>query len=689
MPEIEPPAARRVPSVRELHGERATDDYAWMRDTEDPALREYLAAERAHYEERASGLGALMDRLAAGTAGRFPGGDEYSVTWERGGLHYRTRLPAGSDNHQLLRSREDEAGEPVVLDENEIAVRTGFVEVGTREPSPDGSLLAWSADTSGAEIYELRVRDLGTGEDLPGLIPRTYPGVAWAADSRHLFYLVPDERNRPWQVWRHEVGSAAAADVMVLEETDQRFELSLHASRTGELAVITAASRDTTEVSVIPLDAPLSQPALVAPRKRGIEYRIDASREAVYVVTNEGEPEFTLRRAPMARPGAASWRQLDCAAVAPVRSDTRLIRCDVLAHHLVLSLRRDGALRLAITDHDGDEVREVEPRLPAGTITLEHAEEYHARSVIVMEQSLVQPPAWYRLDLDTARRHPLKRLEVPGYDPAEYRTERLAAPAPDGTEIPVTIARKRSTPLDGSAPCLLYGYGAYESSLDPEFDRSLPSLLDRGVVYAVAHIRGGGEGGRKWWAQGRLRSKPTTFSDYIAVADWLAGGGGSPLVDGSRIVSRGASAGGLLQGAVYSMRPDRWRAVVAEVPFVDVVTTMLDPSIPLTVNEWDEWGDPRDPDDYACMRSYSPYDNPPSGPRPALLVTGAVHDPRVSIHEPAKWVARLRATAPGSPVLFRAELGVGAHSGPSGRSGRIRYEAEVQAFILEAMGIPR
>jgi oligopeptidase B len=238
--------------------------------------------------------------------------------------------------------------------------------------------------------------------------------------------------------------------------------------------------------------------------------------------------------------------------------------------------------------------------------------------------------------------------------------------------------------LDGSAPCTLYGYGAYEDSLDPEFDRSLPSLLDRGVVYAVAHIRGGGECGRHWWHQGRLRAKPTTFTDYIAVADWLAG----RFVDGSRIVSRGMSAGGLLQGAVYSMRPDRWRAVVAEVPFVDVVTTMLDASIPLTINEWDEWGDPRDPDDYGCMRSYSPYENPPSGPRPALLVTGAVHDARVGIHEPAKWVARLRATDTArSRILFRAEVGVGAHGGPSGRTARLNYEAEIQAFILHAMGI--
>jgi oligopeptidase B len=408
----------------------------------------------------------------------------------------------------------------------------------------------------------------------------------------------------------------------------------------------------------------------------------------LYVVTDSESAEFTLMQAPLDSPGRDHWKRVSCSAIAPARADTRLLRCDVLADHLILTLRRAGEQLLAITDHEGGNVREIAARVPAGSIRLEHAEDYDRGSVIIAEESLIEPPSWYELDLATGSRRLLMRLDVPGYEPPRYRTERLTAPADDGTEIPVTLAYRAQTPLDGSAPCLLYGYGAYETSIDPEFDRSLPSLLDRGVVFAIAHIRGGGERGREWWQQGRLRAKRRTFADHLAVADWLAGSSGHPLVDGSRIVSRGASAGGLLQGAVYSMRPGRWCAVVAEVPFVDVVNTMLDPSIPLTISEWDEWGDPREPEDYACMRSYSPYDIPPPGPRPPLLVTGAVHDPRVSIHEPAKWVAKLRATdTSGSRVLFRAETGVGAHSGPSGRSARFRYEGEVQAFILDALGI--
>jgi oligopeptidase B len=685
----EPPVAPRRTSVRELHGEAVADDYAWMRDTTDPALREYLIAERAYYDAHSRQLEELVKKLASEAADRYPAGDDYSVSWHQGGYTYRTRLPAQNDYLELLRTRDGEAEERVLLDENVVAERSGFAEVDVKEPSQDGALLAWAADTTGAELYELRIRDLRAGQDLEEVIAPTAPGVAWSADSAHLFYLVPDDAHRPYQVWRHQLGTSTETDVLLYEEEDERFHLMLEGSRSGELGIITTESRDTTEVRLIDLARPLEQPVLVEPRQRGIEYRLDHARHGdLYLVTNAGANEFTLMRSPLAAPARADWRAVECGAIAPARDDTRLLRCDVLAEHLVLTLRRGGEQLLVISDHDGGGVREIHPSLSAGSISVAHAEDYDRDSVIIMEESLIEPSIWSELDLATGERQLLKRMEVPGYDASRYRTERLSAPAPDGAPIPVTLAWREGVSLDGSAPCLLYGYGAYEATIDPEFDRGLPSLLDRGVVYAIAHIRGGGEGGRRWWQQGRLECKQTTFTDYIAVADWLAGSGGHSLVDGSRIVSRGISAGGLLQGAVYSMRPGRWRAVVAQVPFVDVVNTMLDASIPLTANEWDEWGDPRKPEDYAWMRSYSPYENQPAGPRPSLLVTGAMHDPRVSIHEPAKWVAALRASnADGSPILFRAEVGVGAHGGPSGRSARLRHEAEIQAFILDAMGI--
>jgi oligopeptidase B len=700
----QPPRAPRIPVARTLHGHRDVDNYAWMRDHDAPAMKEYLAAERRYYDTQTAPLGPLTDELYEEAAARMPAAADDSVGWTLRGYRYWHRTPAGAENRQLLRARlqggepgdpgrRSEPGEQLLLDENRLGAQTGYVEIGLAEVSPDDRLLAWSADTSGAEIYRLAFTEIDTGQVLPDLIERTYPGGAWSADNAYFFYLVPDELNRPYQVWRHAVGTVAEADVLVYEEGDARFELTLRLSRSGELVIITAESRDTTEVWLIPSARPLAEPTVVEPRRRGTEYRVDHAAGPqggyLFIVTDAGHGEFTLMRAPVAAPGRANWELVGSPAVAPARADTRLVRCDVLAGHLLLTLRRGGAPLLAISGHDGLAVLEVHPALAAGSIRLDDHAEYDARSVIIAEESLIEPERWSGLDLATGERRELKRTEVPGYDAASYRTERRLARAGDGTLIPVTIARRAETGLDGSAACLLYGYGAYESCLDAEFDRSLPSLLDRGLVYAVAHVRGGGEGGRQWWQQGRLRAKPTTFGDFIDVADWLAGdqAGATALIDGYRIVCRGLSAGGLLQGAVYSRAPGRWRAVVAEVPFVDCVTTMLDPDIPLTINEWDEWGDPRDPDDFACLRGYSPYDNPPAGPRPDLLVTGAVHDPRVLVHEPAKWVARLRETDTArSTILFRVELGAGAHTGPSGRFGHLRYEAEVSAFILDAVG---
>jgi oligopeptidase B len=688
------PAAPRVPSFRELHGRRDEDDYAWMRDHAAPALHEYLTAERAYYDARTRHLSGLTDELYAEAVARTPAGADDSVSWTLRAYRYRYRTPAGAESRQLLRFRNGEPAGPgvVLLDENELGAVTGYVDIGTCEPSPDDGLLAWSADTSGAEIYDLRFRDTATGTDLADRIERSYPDGAWASDSAHYFYLVPDALNRPYQVWRHRLGTDAASDALVYEESDARFELTVRTARSGEVVVITAASRDTTEVLIIPAADPLAAPAVVAPRRRGVEYRIDHLADpaggagTLFIVTDDGAPEFRLMRAPVRAPGRENWLPVSCPAMASARDDTRLVRCDVIGGRLLLTLRRAGSPLLAIADPDGRNAREIWPHRHPGSITVAHAEDYSATTVIIEEESLIEPRSWWSLDLRTGQRVVLKRADVPGYDASRYQTRRLAAVARDGTHVPVTLAYRADVPLDGTAPCLLYGYGAYEACLDPEFELSLPSVLDRGVVYAVAHVRGGGECGRQWWQQGRLRAKPTTFADFIDVASWLAGDaeGAEPLIDGTRIVSRGLSAGGLLQGAAYSQAPARWRAVVAEVPFVDCVNSMLDAGIPLTINEWDEWGDPRDPGDFACIRGYSPYDNPPAGPRPALLVTGAVRDPRVLVHEPAKWVARLRATDnDASTILFRVELGAGAHTGPSGRFGHLLYEAEIYAFVLD------
>jgi oligopeptidase B len=580
----------------------------------------------------------------------------------------------------------------VLLDENLLlddpACGGDYVALGVREVSPDGRRLAYSADFDGDEVYQLRIRDLATGVDLPERMERSYYGLAWSADSQSLFYTVTDPVYRPHQVWRHDVGTGPETDVCVFTETDERFEVFVRASRSGALVFIECESRDTTETSVIPAADPGAAPAVLQPRRRGIEYRADHADGPdggdLYLVTNDRATEFRLVKAPVTAPGTDSWSE-----VIGESADTRLVACDVFDRYLVLTERHGAATQLRILDRHTGAQRLTHGRLtqtssPHTTLALADNHDYQATSVTVRTESLISPPAWHDVDLASGEWQLRKRQEVPGYDPARYRTARIAVPAADGTQIPVTLAYRARFRRDGSSPCLLYGYGAYEACSWPEFSLPVASLLDRGYLYAVAHIRGGGEGGRRWWLDGRLDRKRNTFTDFIAAADALAADGWAAP---DKIVSRGLSAGGLLQGAVFSMAPRRWRAVVAEVPFVDCVTTMLDPSIPLTVAEWDEWGDPREPAARAYLASYSPYDNVPDGVRPSLLVTGSLHDPRVLIHEPAKWVARQRATAaPGGRLWFRPELGAGAHVGPAGRYDQLRYEAEILAFILDEAG---
>ena len=474
----------------------------------------------------------------------------------------------------------------------------------------------------------------------------------------------------------------------MLTESDEQYDLEVRLTRSRDVIVIESANRDTSEVWLVDAHAPESAPRVVEERRRGIEYRCEHARtpdgDRLLIVTNEDAPEFRLMSAPLSSPGRGTWVEL--LAEDPAE---RLYTATAFAGHVVTTLRRDATLfarayRLAEDGRLVDPV-DIGPSWPVGTLELAHNELFDTDELQVVEESWLHPKTWYAVDLTSGKRRRLLQQEVPAYDVDAYVEERLYAEV-GAIRLPITVVRHVDTPLDGTAPCLLYGYGAYEACFEPEFDAALTALLDHGVVWAHAGIRGGGEGGRRWWLDGHLEHKQNTFSDQIAAADFLADG----LVDGTRIVTRGLSAGGLLQGAVFSQAPQRWAGVIAEVPAVDILTTMLDPSIPLTINEWDEWGDPRKPDEYQWLLAYSPYDNlPDAGVRPDLLVTGALHDPRVMVWEPAKWVAALRETDPDwSPrCLFRVELGEGAHVGPSGRSGHLRYEAEIYAWSLDRFGL--
>ena len=589
----------------------------------------------------------------------------------------------------MLRERNGSASPEVLLDVNDLADDSGYVELGLSLVSPDQKWLAYSVDRTGDEVYELRFRALEGGDDLPEVVPRTYYGGAWSSGSDHFFYTVHDDAYRPFQVWRHVLGTPVADDVLVLEEPDERFELNVRAPRSGGLVVIWAESRDTREVWVLDTSSPASSPHSVGGRRPGVEYHaehvvLDDGTDTLLLVTNDDATEFRLARCPVPREA-----HQDHTCWVPARAERpheRLERVDGFAGHAVLSFRSRTQHRLRVVPLDALDTDGfvIEPAFGCGTVVIGPNTEYDTATVTVEDQSYVEPPVWSDVDLRTGERTVRLRREAPGHDPSSYVCESRSLPAPDGTPIPVTLVRHRDTPLDGTAPALLYGYGAYEYTFEPDWDPALPSLLDRGVVFAHAHVRGGGEGGRRWWLQGRLEHKQHTFTDYVAVADGLAG-----VVDGARLASRGLSAGGLLQGVVFSQRPDRWRAVVAEVPFVDVVSTMLDATIPLTATERDEWGDPRRRADFDWMLAYSPYDNPPVGPRPDLLVTGALHDPRVLVFEPAKWVAVLRETDPDwSPrCLFRVETGAGAHVGPAGRFAHLGYEAEIYAWVLDRLDL--
>jgi oligopeptidase B len=662
-----------------------------MRRVDSPGFVSHLEAERGWYESATRHLSSFVDALRSEMESRVPATDR-SVSWRLQNCYYYTVLPAGREYTQLLREFDlggSDRSSQLLLDANELLDDSGYLELGLTMVSPDERLLAYSVDRTGDEVYHLRFRDLESGDDLPDHVPRSYYGGAWSAASDQFFYTVHDDAYRPFQVWRHAIGTSYDEDVLVLHEPDERFELSVRATRSGGLVVIWSESRDTSEVWVVDAHQPLTPARSVGGRRQGVEYHAEHmllpdGTDALLVVTNDEAQEFRLARCRVPREADQDHRVWE--PVRPEQPIERLERVDAFATHVVLSFRSEGQHRLRILPLDALDSPGivVQPQFDGGTVWPSHNEHFAATGVTVAEQSYLQPPVWSDVDFRTGDRIERHRQLAPGHDPDRYLTETRSFPSPDGTEVPVTLVRRRDVPLDGTAPALLYGYGAYESCDDPAWDPALPSLLDAGVVFVHAHVRGGGEGGRRWWIEGHLEHKQNTFTDHLAVADALDG-----LVDGTRLATRGLSAGGLLQGAVLSQRPNRWRAVVAEVPFVDVVTTMFDATIPLTVTEWDEWGDPRRRAEFDWMLAYSPYDNlPPAGSRPDLLVTGALHDPRVMVHEPAKWVAALRDSDPewAPRCLFRAETGAGAHVGPSGRFARLHYEAEILAWLLQSLG---
>jgi oligopeptidase B len=688
--------AKKVPHERTHHGDTVVDEYFWLADKADPDTAAYLRAENSHTAERTAHLSGLRDTLFGEIKSRTQetdlsvpvrkGGYWYYSRTEEGrqyGIHCRRAVAPGEVDPPATGAGAPLPGEEILLDGNALAEGHEFFSLGTFDVSPDGRWLAYSTDFAGDERFNLHVKDLTTGEVLPDRIPDTYYGTAWSVDATTLLYLTVDDAWRPYRVWRHAVGTEASADVIVYEEPDERFFVSVELTRSERYLLIDSSSKLTSEVRYLPAEDPAAQPAVVAPRRQGVEYSVEHHGDRFLILHNDGAEDFALAYTPVQAPGA--WTTL----IEHVPG-TRLLGVDAFVRYLVVSLRRDGLTGLRVLDLDGDRSYDMTFPEPLYSVGPDGNPEFDTDRFRLHYTSLVTPDSVYDCDLSTGELVLRKRKPVlPSPSGAPYRTEdyeqhRVWAVADDGTRVPISLVCRAGTALDGCAPLLLYGYGSYEASMDPWFSVPRLSLVDRGVVFAVAHVRGGGELGRTWYEQGKLLAKKNTFSDFVACARHLVKSG---WTSADRLIARGGSAGGLLMGAAVNLAPEAFSGIVAQVPFVDALNSILDPSLPLTVTEWEEWGNPLDdPEVYRYMKSYSPYENLSTVAYPAILAVTSLNDTRVLYHEPAKWVARLRDRSPNSDVLLKTEMEAG-HSGPSGRYDAWKEEAFVTAWILDRLGL--
>ncbi|HET9898200.1 MAG TPA: S9 family peptidase [Streptosporangiaceae bacterium] len=690
------PAAKRIPSQRVFHGDAFTDEYQWLADKDDPDTIAFLEAQNAFTQAMTKEQAGLRDAIFAEIKGRTRETD-LSVPVRRGGWWYYGRTLEGKQYQVMCRravqgpgerppiSDDGSApdGEEILLDCNELAGGEPFFSLGVYNVSPDGTKLAFSTDYSGNERYTLRFKDLRTGEVSAEEIPNTYYASAWAKDGSAVFYIIADDAWRPYQVWRHTIGTPVAQDEIVYTETDERFFVTVALSRSQRYVLIAATSKMTSEFRLLDASDPAGEFTVVMPRRQGVEYTLDHQlfadgSERLLILHNDGAENFELVTASVGEPSA--WTPL-----IPHRADTRLVDVSAFQNHFVLYYRKNGLTGLRVVKADGTD-REVAFSEPVYTVGPGVNHEYTSNLFRMSYSSMITPDSVYDYDTVTGELILLKRrpvLTLPGepeFRIEDYEQFREWATAPDGTKVPISLVRKKGTPSERNSPLLMHGYGSYEASLDPYFSIPRLSLLDRGFTFAIAHIRGGGEMGRTWYAGGKLLNKKNTFTDYIACARHLVAAG---YTSHDRLIARGGSAGGLLMGAIANLAPEAFGGIAAQVPFVDALTTILDPTLPLTVTEWEEWGDPvHDPEVYAYMKSYAPYENVTADrPYPPILAITSLNDTRVRYVEPAKWIAKLQAIGTGGPFLLKTEM-IAGHAGRSGRYDSWREEAMVLAWII-------
>lgn len=691
-----PPVARKHPVSDSRFGIERTDNYAWLRDDNwrdvmrDPGvlaapIRQQLAAENAYQAAMMSGTAALQETLFEEMRGRIKE-DDSSVPQPDGPFAYWSRYGEGLQHPVLMRAaRAAAAGSEigdVLLDCNTEADGLPYFRLGAAAHSPDHAWLAWSADGNGSEYFTLRFREIETGRDADDVIPEVAGGVVWAADSRTVFYTLFDENHRPCKVMRHRLGTPVENDVCVYSEPDSGFFVGVSKTQSGRFILIDSHDHQTSEIRLLDASNPTDAPRVVAARRTEIEYGFDDHDNNLIILTNaDGAEDFKIVTTPIDDPDKSNWRDL-----VPHRPGRLILSHGVLAGHLIRLERERGLPRIVVTRLSDMTEHEIAFDEEAYALGLSLGYEYETTSIRFTYSSMTTPARTFDYDVESRERTLRKEQEVPsGHDPADYRVSRLTVVANDGEKVPVSLVRHRDTALDGSAPCLIYGYGSYGVSIPAGFSTSRLSLVDRGMVYAIAHIRGGKDLGFRWYRDGRRDKKANTFTDFIAVADHLADSG---LVAPERIVAQGGSAGGLLMGAVANMRPDRFAGIIAEVPFVDVLNTMLDDTLPLTPPEWPEWGNPiESKDDYLTIASYSPYDNISAQNYPAILAVAGLTDPRVTYWEPAKWVAKLRELGTGNrPILLKTHMEAG-HGGASGRFDSLKDVALAYAFALMTVGL--
>ena len=688
----DPPAARREPTVHEQHGYRRRDDYAWLKDERwqevmrDPSklradVREYLEAENAYTKAALADTEALQEALFAEFRGRIKE-DDSSVPAKDGPWEYYERYREGGQHPIVCRRLPgDEASEQILLDGDAEAEGQSYFHIGDGGHSNGHRLYAWTVDLTGSEFYTLRVKDLDSGELLPDVIEHCSGGFEWAGDDEHLFYTVLDDNHRPCKVYRHRLGTPADEDVLVYEEPDAGVFVGVSLTESRRFLMIDAHDHVTSEVRLIDAARPQSEPVMVAPRDPGVEYDVSHHDRRLIILTNaDGAEDFKLVECPVDNPGREHWTDL-----VAHRPGVLIVAFQVFERWLVRLERENALPRIVVRHLDTGEEHVIDFDEEAYSLGMGGGYEFDTDTLRFSYSSMTTPAEVFDYDMATRERTLRKVQEVPsGHDPSDYVTRRVMAPGHDGEPVPVSLLHHRNTPIDGSAPLLLYGYGSYGHAMPASFGTVRLSLVDRGFVYAIAHVRGGMERGYRWYTDGKLMNKRNTFRDFIAAAEHLVH---ERFTGAGQIVIQGGSAGGMLVGAAVNMRPDLFKAVVAEVPFVDVLNTMCDDTLPLTPPEWPEWGNPVESKEaYDYIAAYSPYENVEPKPYPAMIVTAGLTDPRVTYWEPAKWVAKLRATKTDvNPLLLHTNMEAG-HGGAAGRLERLRETAMVYAFVLKVFG---